>query len=627
MDPTGKRENKPLDCRCEMRMEKYSFAWMLLPFLVLLALASSMVIERSGVDYEIRYPPMEFLNQETFMGEESSAISHSQTLVLYDSEELVELEHFSTVLTTLDSMRVTYDIFDINSTEQYSLTNYEAVIVAFHKIYKFENQILELITWVESGGRCLFSLRPDPSDTFSAIYHKLGIRSKDENLGFLRGIKFVSDLLPGVKGFSFGTDFIIHNSYSVSLEEESHVYAVSADEYEIPLIWDQNLGEGRFVFINSNQFTSKNSRGILGATYCLLFDVFTYPVINASIFFIDDFPSPIPAIANDEITKQYGRDLQSFFVNVWWPDIKELSDRYNLYFTGVMIEIYNDQVNPPFEKQSDIEKHQYFGGLVLDNGGELGLHGYNHIPLCLDRENINQFLDYPGWPSAEAMELGVFELFSFAKSLFPDYEFVTYVPASNILCLQTRQWLPRVLPDLRVISSVYLEDGEGLAYGQEFIEAPDGIVELPRIIAGYEIDSYMWWAAVNELGLHYVNSHFVHPFDILNDDQAARKGWEYLRDKFEEYIHWLNDAAPGLRNMTAKEGAMAVQRFDRLTLNSRLRDQTYVIELDHFYDEAWLMLHAKSKPLYVDGGTISQVSSDFYLIKVLEPELSIEFLE
>ena len=53
-----------------MTNRHYGFIWMLLPFLILFVLASSMVIERSGVDYEIRYPPMEFLPPETKLGGE-----------------------------------------------------------------------------------------------------------------------------------------------------------------------------------------------------------------------------------------------------------------------------------------------------------------------------------------------------------------------------------------------------------------------------------------------------------------------------------------------------------------------------------------------------------------------------
>ena len=64
----------------------------------------------------------------------------------------------------------------------------------------------------------------------------------------------------------------------------------------------------------------------------------------------------------------------------------------------------------------------------------------------------------------------------------------------------------------------------------------------------------MRWVAINELRLHYVNSHFVHPDDVLDKERGAEKGWVYLRDQFEEYLMWIHLAAPGIRNLTASEG-------------------------------------------------------------------------
>ena len=52
------------------------------------------------------------------------------------------------------------------------------------------------------------------------------------------------------------------------------------------------------------------------------------------------------------------------------------------------------------------------------------------------------------------------------------------------------------------------------AYVQEFEVADDGIVEQPRIISGAILDDYMQMAAVSELNMHFVNSHFMHPDDL-----------------------------------------------------------------------------------------------------------------
>jgi hypothetical protein len=223
------------------------------------------------------------------------------------------------------------------------------------------------------------------------------------------------------------------------------------------------------------------------------------------------------------------------------------------------------------------------------------------------------------------MQLSIYELNRFGKSLFPDNVFTTYVPPSNILCSDSRAWLPTVLPELRIIASVYIQDADKTAYVQEFTEASDGIIELPRIISGYDPDDIQRFAAINELALHYVNSHFVHPDDVLDPERGALKGWTYLRDQFDAYVQQLNDSAPGLRNMTSQEAAIAIQRFARLAVKTENINGTYEINLGNFYDEAWLMMRSTKKPASIEGGTITPVTSDLYLIKALKSKIVITF--
>ena len=68
-----------------MKFAKQSFIWLLIPLFILLALGSTMIYERSGVDYTIRYPPMEFLPPEHVEDKIISGIENSKTLLLYNS--------------------------------------------------------------------------------------------------------------------------------------------------------------------------------------------------------------------------------------------------------------------------------------------------------------------------------------------------------------------------------------------------------------------------------------------------------------------------------------------------------------------------------------------------------------
>jgi len=608
----------------------HSFSLLMLPLVVLLIFAATLWVERSGVRYEAssNYRRLHFLPQENLKIDDYFSDRPVEALVLYDiAGSAGEKKHVKTVLNTLDSMQVKYDTFGVSGSGAYDLSRYRTVVISFLDLEKIQPKISALADWVGDGGQVLFTIRPEPSGTFQSIYRKLGIISLGTPFIVAKGIEFRTDILPGAQGMSLGLDLFSHTSYPVELDVNSRVHLVSADQYRTPLLWEYDYEQGHFVFINSDQFIEKNSRGILGAAYALLQDVFVYPVINSSVFFIDDFPAPIRAGGNELITTQYNRDIQGFFINIWWPDLEKISRQYHIKYTGVTIETYNDNVTPPFTKQPELERHQYFGGLLLNNGGELGFHGYNHVPLCLAGDNVNQLLDYPVWPSTESMQWSLYELYSFANDLFPGNSFVTYVPPSNVLCPAARKWLPGTLPGLKVIASTFLPDADGLVYEQEFSEAPDGIVEFPRIVTGYEVTDHMYWASLNELGLHYVSSYSIQPNDVLDVNHGADTGWAFLRERFEAYVKRLTESAPGLRQMTAGEGAMAVQRFARLAVKTENVDGNYEISLGNFYDDAWLMLRTSKTPLAIEGGTITRVSMDLYLINAFRPKIIISFEE
>lgn len=502
------------------------FTWLFIPLSILIFLAFALFVERSGVPYKIIQGPSTFLSP--LPGISSTNIEainsvQSKCLVLFDSESSIKKGSQNTVLATLESMKVSHSIIDVSHPARVNFEDYETVIITFVQLSRIDDQIDELMLWVENGGKLLFAIRPDNSVTLSKIYPQLGISNLDNGLIAANGVEFLTELLPGVAGLQFGESFIDHTSLPVNLDEGVKLHLVSSDDQGIPILWETNLGEGKIVVINSDQFIAKSSRGLIGAAYSLLQDVVIYPVINASVFYIDDFPAPIPGGKNDAIFRQFTRDIESFFLNVWWPDMQDIKDKYNLKYSTVIIETYEHILEPPFKYtvgQEDI--FQYFGGTVLRDGGEIGLHGFNHIPLCMEQDGHNQVLDYPTWPSIRDMKRSIIELQRFGTSAFPGQPFTMYVPVSNMLCPDARKWLPEVLPDLKVIASVYLPAADIPAYVQEFTEAEDGIIEYPRIVAGYDPDNYMQWAAANEIWLHYTAGHFVHPDEMCSIVTATR---------------------------------------------------------------------------------------------------------
>ena len=199
-----------------------------------------------------------------------------------------------------------------------------------------------------------------------------------------------------------------------------------------------------------------------------------------------------------------------------------------------------------------------------------------------------------------------------------------YVPPSNVLSEAGRKLLGSLYPKIRTIASNYFSGD--YAYVQEFEVAEDGIVEQPRIISGAIIDDYMQMAALSELNMHFVNTHFMHPDDLLDEDRGAALGWEKLKNRLDEYMTWLNEAAPALRNLTGSQLSGAIERYGALTVEKYITDKEVHLHLGNFYDQAYLMVRMnKGTPVRVTGGDLTQAAGNLYLLSAEQEDVYIEF--
>ena len=87
-----------------------------------------------------------------------------------------------------------------------------------------------------------------------------------------------------------------------------------------------------------------------------------------------------------------------------------LAAEHGVRYTGVMIENYEDETDGKIKKQTDTQRFQYFGNMILHQGGELGYHGYNHQPLSLSNVDYGDVLPYKTWISMKAIQDAFFFL-------------------------------------------------------------------------------------------------------------------------------------------------------------------------------------------------------------------------
>lgn len=556
----------------------------------------------------------------------------TECLVLYQSEnatsELVrdQLDH------VLDGMKLGYKQMEGDKLTQSDLSGIRTAIIATPDWTTFDEEIFTLFDWVEKGGHLLVACAPDCSNIFSACAQKIGIIEGGNSYTSINGFRILNNSMIGAENDAVfplveTTRDSVGGILSCQLSSDCAKIVESKDG-RVPILWKMDLGKGRISVLN-DAIDAKFQRGFLLTAYSMLDDLCIYPVINSSVYYLDDFPSPVPQGDSTFIRRDFGISVSSFYTSMWWPAVLSWEEKYGILHTGVMIEAYSDDVEEPFEINSGVSQFLYYGNILLNHGGEIGYHGYNHQPLCLEGEDDSmQYGSYRLWPKQTDMNSAVSELRRFGTSLFPKQTLAVYVPPSNILSENGKQALVDNIPELRVIASTYTGSDEVDACVQEFEIEENGIIDTPRITSGYDVDYYQKLLALSEFNFQFVQNHFMHPDDVLDADRGADLGWVELRNRFEKYLTWVKDSVPMIRNQTGSELGNAVRDYCMLNVERSYGEKEISARLGGFSGESYFLCRANGgTPIPAGNCELTHVTGDLYLVHVLGDSFTIRMAD
>lgn len=605
-------------------MKKKLAGKIMIPIVALFIISILVFRERAGISYDETDAAV-----KKWEDIYTPDILQTPECIILTSAEDISSAYLDIMETVLTGMKVSYDICEVNKDfDTAVLDGYSAAVVTFQSWEVFGDNLMPVFAWVKDGGRLLAAVTPEADAYFNAVSAKFGIETADEYPP-VYGVKFLNGCMIGADDddiFWYDREMLegIVSSLQVQLKKECNVYVTSEDG-SVPIVWSNDYGAGRVVMINQ-AVTQKHIRGFVSLAYSILYDAYVYPVINASAFYLDDFPSPVPGGNSEYIKRDYGVDVASFYTNVWWPKMMELEEKYGILHTGLIIENYSDEVAAPFEGNKETSRFLKFGNMLLNNGGELGFHGYNHMPLCLEGiDEDKQYGDYKLWKSSEDIETALKELRDFSEKLFPENDFCVYVPPSNIISKDGIKALTEADSEIKIIASIFIEDAKEVAYEQEFGVDENGIINTPRITSGCIIDDYQMLVAISELNFQFVQSHFTHPDDTMDEDRGAQMGWEYMSSSLEKYISWIYESAPNIRNVTGSGMGRAVEVYDKLTMTREYTDEGLKLKLGGFSGEAsFLMRILDGRTIKsVSGGSFEHISGCVYLITAKSDEVMI----
>lgn len=590
-----------------------------------MAIALVLLVESLGVHYGATRFDITYLDRDKAIPAADAIAGEKVTnLLVIDSSQEGVSDAESMLDRVLLDMKVPTVTVDLAQGDEIpTLKQYQTMVIAMPNLDPLGEHVLQIMQWVKKGGGVMFAMTPEKTGYLDVIGPQIGIESSAYKYVVTEGITPSKDfMLGGGQTYMFSDPF--KSSLSVALNDRAQVEAVSSNG-RTPLVWRSSVESGTAVMCNIGIYV-KMVRGFYASAFSLLSSAMAYPVINSAAFYLDDFPSPVPSGNGKYIKRDYNMSISEFYSQVWWPDLVRLAERYGIRFTGVMIENYGDDTKNDPVRQTDNTQFEYYGGLLLRQNGEIGYHGYNHQPLVLPNTDYGNEYTYVQWPNRKAIVDSLNELIAFQKTVLPAATSSVYVPPSNILSSEGRKIIGEDVPQIRAIASMAFPPDSSLEYVQEFGVAADGVVEAPRIVSGSMVNnSYMRLAAVSELNMHYVSTHFMHPDDLLDEDRGAKEGWETYRKGLEDYLDWLEQSAPSIRMQTGTECAAAVQRFSGLTVSMATSDDSWDLHLGNLIDQGWLMFRANNgTPGRVRGGSLTKLTGNLYLLKATSATVHIE---
>ncbi len=599
---------------------RFYFIRMQIIFLQFILLVAALYAVQKGISYHPRKAELTVADESMF--EAADHLEQQPECALIWQSDLTGEEGRKLMADVLSQMKVPYIECPAEGIRAEDFEGCKSVVLAVSDLASMGETAMDLMDWLENGGHLMLAVMPSKGGFLDMISDKLGIVGMSDTASVVRKLRFPREFMIGDQVFPIQITDPYESSIDVLLDSTCEVYIESDDEAAIPLVWRRRTGKGT-VSVSNLGFMDKIYRGFYGSVYSLLGDGFAWPVINGSTFYIDDFPAPVPQGEGEYITRDYNMNARDFMTQIWWPDIVELGEKYKIPFTGLVIEQYSDDVKQPLPANEDVSRFHYFGKSLLDMGGEIGFHGYNHMPLVLENfDYYGEYDEYTPWASMGDMEASITELNRFCASLFPNEQFQVYVPPSNILSDEGRRMLKEKYPQIKVIASTYMPDTA--AYAQEFEVAEDGMIETPRVISGYIMSDFVYLSALSELTFRYVNTHFQHPDDVLDEDRGADLGWAEMYSRLSTYVERLYTAVPDIRNLTGIELAAAVQRYDELEVAQDIADGVMHIRLGGFVDEAFLLIRFNDcSPAAAEGGRIEKIQDGLWLLEADSPEIRI----
>ncbi|WP_345240546.1 DUF2194 domain-containing protein [Pontibacillus salipaludis] len=598
---------------------------------IILVLLLSVVVLQGGRVTAI-YSMFPLLNQEekhfTTMGTEVKERNGEPiTISLLENDSIDSKAAISNIRYALQYAKIPFREIKKEDLSSLEPSPYHILIVAGEHAKEWPYEVIE--SFVDQGGRLMVALRY--GGVKQAWNDLVGIDDANDFIqSTQKGLTFEKSLFPGYPNLSSENALFSHSVLDITLKEEADLYLSVQDH---PIMWTFDYGKGKVGYWNTTITKDKEARGLVLQSLSLLPPTFVMHQSGIKVSYLDDFPSPI----KEGVVENMG--YREFVKDVWWESVEELRETYDLIYTGALIGTYEDRQRLGAEEL--IERREfpmvYYGRQILNRGGELALHGYNHQPLVVEEDEIpvDEGHEYVPWKRKSIMKKKLNHTEELFHHYFPDQAFQSYVPPSNILGPTGLDALMESLPSVNVIASLYFgaEEGESFIQEFDFDQTYAGLYHFPRTASGHGDTSEDYFLLTDAIANQGVFSHFIHPDDRTDVDRAKGRNWNEMREGLEGMYRFLSTYYPYLESLTQQEAREKLIAYQQSNIDVRYEKDAITISGEDMLHPSIALVRLNSgQHLETGAFSFGEVevmpdSSNLYIVTLREPSVTLKMKE
>ncbi|NOZ01769.1 MAG: DUF2194 domain-containing protein [Deltaproteobacteria bacterium] len=404
------------------------------------------------------------------------------------------------------------------------------------------------------GGRVLAVLPIRDPSVASVIWG----RQVEPVPGKAKGIRFHKGAFPGIAGLEVEAESVGFSGLRAVTGPDCRVLAESLatkGNTAVPLWWRCTMGKGSITALNAYEFADRAFLGFVVQSVLNAEGSWAMPVLAAAVEFVDDCPLPMTG----RFLKPMGKKDTEFYSDDFFGMVLKAVDGIGIRPVFMAVFSYDDRVAPPFDELYPGQVGSVSRELarrIVEHDLLAGLHGMNHLSPAItggvsktfpDRESISREFSRA---RKEFYEV-------FGKENRP----TVYVPPNDYIDKDGKLALTLSVPEVRVIASVF--SGSEVETQQDFARDQDlqWITTFPRTWAGYTLKGEALLGMLNGVFVLSVNSHFIHPDDVLDPERSGGRSWKELESGYLDGLREVRRRFPFLREMSVLEAAEELNRM------------------------------------------------------------------